>query len=229
MKRQDFTIILIDLDGTLFDFQAAEKRSLQMVFAGRQLELTKETEEMYKNINHSLWSRHEKGEITREEVLNSRFTSLFQKLGIREDGIQFERAYQGLLAQSVDLIQDAEEIAEYLSSKYKLYVVSNGVASTQMNRLKLSGLERYMTDVFVSETVGYQKPAREFFDYCFRKIGEPDRERVLLIGDSLTADMCGGNAAGVKTCWYNPQKLIKEGEVKIDYEIRALRELYQIC
>lgn len=109
--------------------------------------------------------------------------------------------------------------------EYDLYVVTNGVEATQRNRLKLSGLDRFMKDIFVSEAVGYQKPQTEFFDYCFQRIPDFQREKTMIIGDSLTSDIQGGNNAGIAACWFNPAGKHNTPGLRIDREIRNLREL----
>ena len=151
------------------------------------------------------------------------FFKLFNELGIEEDGVAFEDEYQWNLGHGAYLIKHAIEILEYLSKKYDLYVVTNGVASTQYNRLKLLDLNKYFKDIFISEEIGYQKPKIEFFDYCFRHIEHFDKDKALIIGDSLTSDMQGGINAQIDTCWYNPQH--DKTSIKIDYIIHDLKEL----
>ena len=84
-------------------------------------------------------------------------------------------------------------------------------------------LNKYFKDIFISEEIGYQKPKIEFFDYCFRHIEHFDKDKALIIGDSLTSDMQGGINAQIDTCWYNPQH--DKTSIKIDYIIHDLKEL----
>ncbi len=51
-----------------------------------------------------------------------------------------------------------------------------------------------------------------------------------MIGDSLTADIAGGHAAGLKTCWYHPEDAItneklRELEQQADYRVEKLVDL----
>ena len=48
---------------------------------------------------------------------------------------------------------------------------------------------------------------------------------ILLVGDSLTSDMMGGQNAGIDTCWYNPGGKPNALGVPITYEIARLEEL----
>ena len=68
----------------------------------------------------------------------------------------------------------------------------------------------------------------EYFDYVFAHIDGITRENCLVIGDSLTSDIQGANNYGLACCWFNPKKAPKPESLRVDYEIRDLRELYNI-
>ncbi|KAB1440411.1 YjjG family noncanonical pyrimidine nucleotidase [Candidatus Galacturonibacter soehngenii] len=226
MKKYD--IILFDVDGTLLDFHAAQENALKMAFEKHNYELNDNVKTIYDEINHSLWNQYEQGKITKEEVIYTRFVTLFARLGLEGDGVAFEDEYQELLGQGHDLIDGAMEIIDTLSKTHDLYIVTNGVTKTQRSRLKASGIDQYMKDVFISEETGFQKPMREYFDYCFARIPDICQERTLIVGDSLSSDILGGNNAGIDTCWFNPFHLSCDLDVKINYEIKKLSELLHI-
>ena len=98
----------------------------------------------------------------------------------------------------------AEEVCRALSQRFRLYVVTNGVSHVQRRRMRDSGLEAYFSALFVSEELGVQKPRREFFELASSAIGGFCREKALIIGDSPTSDIGGGQAFGLDTCWFNP-------------------------
>ena len=50
----------------------------------------------------------------------------------------------------------------------------------------------------------------------------------MIVGDSLTSDIQGGNNAGILCCWYNPNKKLADGKLRIDYEIDNLEQLLGI-
>ena len=122
----------------------------------------------------------------------------------------------------------ALETCKMLSEYCSLYIVTNGVSKTQHSRIRLSAIKDYFKDIFVSEDVGYQKPLKEFFDYVFEKINLIDKSRVLIVGDSLTSDIQGGNNAGIDTCWYNPKGIENTKKVNCTYEINNLQDLLSI-
>ena len=63
---------------------------------------------------------------------------------------------------------------------------------------------KYFAHCFVSEKVGADKPSQRFFDGCLKELPGVRPEECMMIGDSLTADITGGRAYGMSTCWYVP-------------------------
>ena len=108
----------------------------------------------------------------------------------------------------------------------QLKINEDGVARTQYNRLDLLDLRKYFKKIFISEEIGYQKPKIEFFDFCFKHIKNFDKEKTLIIGDSLSSDMQGGINAKIDTCWYNPDYL--KTDMNLNYIIHNLKDLEKI-
>ena len=227
--KTEFTTVLLDVDGTLLDFDAAERLGVCAVMRAWGVEPTDYLIERYHQINQGFWKSFERGEIAREEIFGNRYRKFFAAIGKEVDGDAAEALYREQLDNCAILMDGAEEICSWLKEKgYDLYIVTNGVSSTQYSRLKRSGLDQYFTDIFVSEDTGSQKPQKEYFDYCFSRIPGADPSRMLLVGDSLHSDILGGNVAGTDTCWYNPKGKPGEPGIRVDYEIAELRELEKI-
>ena len=221
-----YDVILFDADDTLLDFQKSEDAALRQAFEAFDLPLTAEVREGYLEINHGLWKALERGEIDKPHVLAHRFQDTFAKFGIDgpADG-SFEREYQRMLGEGAYLVDDALHVLNALQGRCTLAIVTNGVTATQTNRLRLCGLDRIIPHVFISEQIGIAKPQKGFFDAVFAALNEPDRSRVLIVGDSLTSDMRGGEVAGIDSCWYNPKGKANDTDVNPTYEIRTLTEL----
>ncbi|MBO5209212.1 MAG: YjjG family noncanonical pyrimidine nucleotidase [Lachnospiraceae bacterium] len=227
MKMNRFTTILWDLDQTILDFEKSQDYALRYSFDKLGLEIDDEKVALYSAINDSYWKRLERGEISKEEVLLGRFITLFEKLNITKVLPQeIQPIYQDALGNVFFFQDEADKLIESLKKKgYHQYVVTNGINKTQSKKMNLSGLDKLMDGVFISELMGYPKPKKEYFDACFAQMEGISRAECILVGDSLTSDMQGGINANVATCWYNPKKQENYLNLPVDYEIRNLQEL----
>lgn len=221
-------IILIDLDNTLIDFNECARHSIINAFNEIGLTYTPEVFETFIRENVKIWKRLEKGEITKPQLRAQRWNIILGKLGIDFDGPTLEEMFENGVAKGAYPVDGAYELLDYLYGKYKLYIVSNGFRFVQESRLKIGNFEKYFEDVFVSEDIGIPKPATQFFDYCFEKLNHPHKEDVILIGDSLTADITGGINYGIDTVWFNKNNDILSPDIKPSYTILKLREIKNI-
>ena len=227
---RNFDVLLWDIDGTLLDFAAAESAAVKSLFHEFGLgECPDAMVARYAAINKRWWEALERGEYTKPEILVGRFEEFFAAEGIDVSlAPEFNELYQLRLGDTVAFHDGSYEIVASLRGRIRQYAVSNGTIVAQTRKLKNSGLDRLFDGVFLSEEIGFEKPAREFFDAVFAALGEVDRERVLIVGDSLTSDITGGERAGIKTCWYNPRGEENTLGVRVDFELRDLRRLTEI-
>ena len=223
-----YKTLLLDVDGTLLDFDISAAKSLERLFTERNYPFDDGIFPLYTRINNGLWERYERGEMSRDRVLVDRFTLMFEELGIDEKGETFENDFRVQLEKNPVWMEGAEPLLQYLKPKYDLYIVTNGVASTQRSRLAATGLDSYVRDVFISDVIGAQKPTKAFFDYCFAHITPCRADEIMLIGDSLTADILGANRAGIDSCWFNPGGKKNTSQAEPTIEITRLSELYDI-
>lgn len=216
--------LLIDLDDTILDFQKAEHIALRNTLRAFGVDPTEETCQLYSRINRAYWEALERGEITRSQVAVGRFAELFSKVGVSADAADCNRYYWQQLSIGHYFLPGAEEALQALASKYKLYIASNGTKSVQQPRLDSAGIAKYFQDIFISEDMGADKPAKLFFDRSFARIPGFDPKKAMIVGDSLTSDILGGINAGIKTCWVNPKKKTTD-TIKPDYQIESLSQL----
>ena len=223
-------VILWDIDGTLLDFKAAETAGIRMGFAHFNLgTCTDEMLERYASINTGYWEALERGELTREQVLTGRFYDFFRQEGIPTDCVEaFNDLYQKNLGETIVFRDNAYELVQSLKGKVLQCAASNGTKVAQDRKLEKSGLGVLLDYVFISEQIGAEKPTTGFFDAIFETLPDYRREEYLIVGDSLTSDIRGGNNAGIRTCWYNPSKKKKNQDVRVDMEIRSLQEIRDI-
>lgn len=220
--------ILFDADGTLFDYDQAEACALEQAFQQAGLAYRAGCAEAYRRINARIWQEFEQGKITQALLRTRRFDLLFAELGIQADAAAFSARYLKNLAAGTQLIRGAEALLRSLHGRVGLALVTNGLAEVQRPRLAASTLAGYFTSVVISEEVGSAKPDPRIFEIALAQMGSPSRKRVLVVGDSLSSDILGGNRAGFDTCWYNPVAAPPRADIPARFEIRRLEEVQAI-
>ena len=223
-----YDVLLFDADDTLLDFGACEQAALYATFARFQLPFSSADEERFHAINDVLWSRYEQGVISRETLRQTRFAQLFAHMGIKQDALVFEEAYQQALSLGHALMPQARELLRSLYGHVRLVIASNGVCATQHRRLADAGIRDCFDAVFLSEEIGARKPDERFFEIILDKLGQPERRRCLMIGDSLRSDIQGARRAGIDSVWMNPRQESAPPSCRPTYEIKALMELIDI-
>lgn len=225
-----YKYLLWDIDGTILDFESAEKAAIKTLFERFNLgECSDEMIERYSKINRKYWQMLERGEMSKEKILVERFVEFFSKEGM-DAGISdsFNREYQLALGDTIVFCDDAMDIIKEQKKKFEIVLVTNGTAVAQKKKLEKSGLQNIVNHIFISEIVGYEKPDINFFKKVISEVGINDLSDVLIIGDSLTSDIQGGYNAGIDTCWYNPKGIKNESSLSPTYIIQNLHDLDSI-
>lgn len=220
-----YEFLFIDLDDTILDFHKAEHIALGKTFAAMGLAPTEAVLARYSQINRSCWERLERGEMTRSEVLVGRFAMLFAEVGMSVEPAECAAAYEHNLSIGHYFLPGAEAALESLAPRYRLFLASNGTARVQAGRLDSANIRRFFEAIFISQEIGANKPAKAYFDRCFARIPGFSPERAMIVGDSLSSDVLGGQNAGIATCWVNPSHGPRKPGIRVDYEIAALAEL----
>ena len=91
--------------------------------------------------------------------------------------------------------------------------------------MKLSPFEKYIKKSYISQEMGCAKPERIFFDMVIADIGDSDRSRYLVIGDSETSDIRGAVGAGIDSVRLSDDENVKTAAT---YTVRDLRGLLPI-
>jgi 2-haloacid dehalogenase len=220
--------LLFDADGTLFDYTLAEEKALRGAFQEFDIPFSTPYLETYQRINRQVWIDFENRLISATALRTRRFDLLFDDLGVMTDSGDFSASYLRHLAQGTDLVAGAEELVRRLVSQFHLGLITNGLQDVQRSRLENSKIAGMFDVVTISEEIGAAKPDPAFFDTVFQKMGQPTRKSVLVIGDSLTSDIQGGNMYGLATCWYNPFHSPADPRFPASYEIHNLPDLLNI-
>ena len=111
---------------------------------------------------------------------------------------------------------------------FRSVVVTNGIKEVQRSRIGRSPLEPYFSDLVISEEAGSSKPSPAIFEHACARLGFHDKDRMIMVGDSLSSDIRGGVNFGIDTCWFNPGSKANDSGLRPTYEIRELSELRTI-
>lgn len=219
--------VLFDLDGTLFNFERCEHSALYSTFKVYGIELSSEKIDAYKEINSRLWEKFEKGLMKRNEVLLKRFELFLEYINIDISPKQLNEMYLYFLSCNFYLECGALDILLKLHDKYHLHIVTNGVESVQLKKIVNANIFQFFDNVFISETIGHQKPKLLFFKHCLEIMKCLPKE-CLIVGDSLLSDIYGGINAGMHTCWYNPFNNKNCSKIIPDYVINQLIDVSKV-
>ena len=221
--------LLFDLDGTLFDYDKAERVSIRKTFEDFSVEYSDSFLREYRKVNKKIWLDYESGQITQKELKTERFRRLGEVLELDIQPELFGKLYLENLSGERSLLPGVIALLEGLSNdKVKMYLITNGLKDVQRGRLSGSEITQYFSDIFISEEIGAAKPDKAIFDVAFLRMGDPKREEVVIIGDSLTSDILGGSEYGIDTCWMNPGEVKNGSGIIPTYEIKGLSELKHI-
>ncbi len=213
-----YQYILLDADNTLYDFDAAEHKALHKVLSDRGYSVDETTVNIYLKINTALWEAFTRGEVTQEFLLVERFRQFVEQMGGGHDPVQFNTDYVTALGSNGDLIPGALEFCRELSRMgCTLAIVTNGATIAQRGRYSNSPLREDIPTIFISQEMGINKPDPLFFDHVCRNMEILDRSQAIVVGDSLSSDILGGNHAGIDTVWYNPHNKPISGEARPTY------------
>lgn len=223
-----YEFLLFDADHTLFDFKTGEYCALKEALEYLNLPSEDDVIERYSVINIKYWKMLERGEIDKKSLMLARFVEFAQEYGFEDKAKELSDLYMLNLAHEAQLFNGALEMIAELSKKYRLFIITNGVKSTQDGRFGISPITKYFEKIFISEVIGYEKPHKEFFDAVANGIEGFCPEKAIVIGDSLSSDIKGAINSNLDCIWYNP--IEKEAPVgwNITYTVKSFDEILEI-
>ncbi len=225
---KNITHVFFDLDHTLWDYDRNAQETLSEIHSNLELQEFVELEKFIKSfysINDELWTRFNSGLIQREDIQRTRFASLFEKLGIRnENHLEISRYFVTFCSSKPHLMPEAIDALEYLKRKYRLHIITNGFKDVQPQKLKSSGIEKYFEIVVTSDGSKSRKPSPGIFEYAL-KLVEGKKEECVMIGDNPKTDIHGARDFGFRTILFDPSGKKRS---MADATIQSLSELIRI-
>ncbi len=219
-----YEFILFDADETLFSFDnyAGIKRLMQ----NYGVDFSKDDYGVYQTYNKALWVQYQNHEIDAEYLQVERFRTLAAKINRAAQDVNDE--FLDTMAEICEPLPGAIELLDKLKGKARLGIITNGLSRMQHKRIEHTGLEGHFEWLVISEEFGLAKPHIAIFEHAFELMGNPDKSKILMVGDTIASDIVGGNNAGIDTCWLQHPGIAKPEDIQATYHIKHLHELQHI-
>jgi putative hydrolase of the HAD superfamily len=223
--------LFFDIDRTLWDYKTNVREVLHDIYIKYSLLDYSIDFENFLNVfdryNEMLWTKFRKGQIKKEILRDRRFYLALKKLGVTNNNlaIKCSSEYIAISPNKTNLFPDVIETLEYLKTKYRLHIITNGFNEVQFKKLKNSGIKHFFEKVITSDNAGSQKPNMKIFEYALTSVNARKNES-LMIGDDWDLDIMGAKSYGFDQVYFNPDN--KEHVGKSTYEISFISELKTI-
>tara|TARA_B110000211_G_C13925001_1_gene484505 strand:+ start:273 stop:947 length:675 start_codon:yes stop_codon:yes gene_type:complete len=219
-----YSYVLFDADETLFRFDILA--GMTRMFKAYDIQFTKDDYVHYQKTNKQLWVDYQNGTISADYLQVTRFNEWSEKLNVPAK--ELNDAFLDSMAQICEPLPGAVELLNKLKPHAKLGIITNGFARLQTVRLEHTGLKDMFEWLVISELVGIAKPNKAIFEHTFELMGNPVKSQILMVGDTASSDILGGNNVGIDTCWLqHPGEQLPEG-ITPTYTITTLDQLQSI-
>jgi len=207
-KKVKYKAIFIDIDDTLLDYIPCCREAFDKAISGLGVSgLGASEDELFQlffDISGRLFSEAKHGLHTIAEVMDLYPAEFCEKAGYPAEAVDpFKHAFRAAWGTTHTLVPGAKEMLETLQSKgYRLFAASNSFGHLQRSRLEHAGILHFFEDTYISMDIGYDKPDIRFYQEALRRCGLQPSE-VLMIGDSMTTDVLGAQAAGIDALFFD--------------------------
>ncbi|WP_440054232.1 pyrimidine 5'-nucleotidase [Pseudoalteromonas sp. T1lg65] len=220
----NYSHILFDADETLFSFDA--QKGLQKLFAHYGVTFSDADYTEYQAINAPLWPAYQSGEIDAKTLQVTRFKLWAERLNVSAETLN--TGFLHAMAEVCQPLPGARALLDALQPYCTLAIITNGFTELQQRRLEYTGLVDRFQEVVISEQLGTAKPDPAIFAHTLKLLGNPDKSKVLMVGDTASSDILGANNFGIDSCWLKHPGQACPAHIKPTYTIKHLSELQAI-
>ncbi len=231
-QQKKYKHIFFDLDHTLWDYERNAEETLADLFRTHKLQEkgipdASSLYQKFRSVNIALWDLYDRNLVDQNYIRTQRFRQILDHFGAYEEELSetLSCEYLDSCPKKANLIPHAEQILEYLRSKYSMTVVTNGFEEIQHVKLTSGNLHRFFDHIVTSQKAGHRKPSEKIFEFAL-SLNSAQCCDAVMIGDNLVTDIGGARAARIDTIFLNRDKITYTD--KVDYEISCLSELTNI-
>jgi HAD superfamily hydrolase (TIGR01509 family) len=220
-------VIFFDIDDTLIDSESAHIYAIQQIYQYHFSNLATSLNDIvhrWIEITNKNLNLFFKGELTLEQQRINRIVEFWQINGVnisKDEAKKIYSQYHLFFLQACKIFSDVMPTLEELKNYHQLGIISNGIYSDQMCKLKHNNLLYLFDEIFISENVGHSKPDKEIFLYAAREMGVCLSQSIY-IGDSYKLDYLGGKNAGMNTI------LLDRKKTSNNFECNKIHSLFEL-
>ncbi|CAI8727581.1 MULTISPECIES: HAD family hydrolase [Bacillus] len=202
-------MIFFDIDGTLLDYDYAEKQGI-IDFFHTQREFShlepKPLIELWNRISSEYFQLFLDGSLSFQEQKQKRMKRIFKKVNLtilNEEADQKFGLYLQHFQRNWTVYNDVRKCLDFLKNKgFELGIISNGDYNQQVHKLKQIGIHHYFSHIITSSQVGVAKPDSKIFKEAAIRMNQ-DTKECYYVGDRLDTDAVGSKNAGMTGIWIN--------------------------
>lgn len=210
---QDIAMVWIDLDDTLIDFKEASRKALRQIYADERLDRffpsPKAWETSYEKHNYHLWQLYSGAQVDQATLRMERFRLPLTEADVADEiaramSTRMDPVYLGYLAEASVLLPGAMPLIKSLKGMgLPIGILSNGFTEVQEHKLRVTGLDKVIDIMVLSDEIGINKPNVALFDHAMKRAGQSVPSAQLMIGDNATTDIAGAISAGWNAILYD--------------------------
>ena len=217
MKK--YEVLLFDLDDTLIDNLENVRYAYTKMVNYMNEDYTLEGFKKWYELDKQFWIDFHDNKIivpdeynTSQELFVKYVRSLRYQLYF-DNKISLEKAFEindlflSSLKEVIVPIEGAYETLEYLNKKYKIVIATNGPSSAAQTKLEKINCYKFIDSIFSADMTRktVTKPKKEFFDELEEYLNFYEKDKMIIIGDSLRSEIEGGMNAGIDSIWYSSE------------------------
>ncbi|MDH6132582.1 FMN phosphatase YigB (HAD superfamily) [Kitasatospora sp. MAA4] len=182
-------LALFDLDGTLLDRDAAFALWVREFVSDRTLDESAHGWLTLADARHT-------------GPMGDFFDRAREQFGLAESAEQLWAQYRRRMPELVVCPPAVlAALGELRDAGWRVAIVTNGMQDNQLAKIQRTGLADLVDAWCISEEAGVRKPDPEIFRLAAQRCGTLIEHGGWMVGDSLPADIGGGQAAGLRTVW----------------------------
>lgn len=213
-------VIFFDIDDTLIDSESAHVHAIKTVGIQDGIAcLTEDNCIEWLAITNKYLKQFFENKLSLEQQRISRimeFWNLYGKDISETKASKLYKLYHHFFLNSCTVFPDIITTLTDLSIHHKLGIISNGVYSDQIFKLKNNNIIHFFDEIIISQEVGIAKPNKEIFLFASEKVQESPSD-CIYVGDSYNIDYRGSSEAGMHGILLDRKNTFSDVKDKISF------------